>query len=115
MPIQKKTSLPPTTDPVSLPFSKGFVAFAPTHSLRESDVFHEPISVISLFNYPNLGSDFGDTCLRILTLGDDTFGGGWESQSLSVFAYSMSLKSSGELGFLDMMMTIIDPSLNHPS
>ena len=80
VPVQETTSLPPTTPP-----SKLFVAFAPTHSPTESDVFHKPIFVISPLDHPHLGGGFGDTFLSTSTLGDDALSGRWESQSSSTF------------------------------
>lgn len=97
-PIQKATTLPPITDPVSTPPSKGFVAFSPTHSPRESETFPKPISsMISPLDHPELGGGFGDPFPSISTLGGDALGGGWESQSSSVFVNDKSLESSREL------------------
>ena len=96
-PIQATTSLPPATEPVSPLSSKGFVTFAPTHSPRESGAFHEPISsVISPLNHSDLGGGFGDTFPSISALGGDALGGGWESQSSSIFVNGASLESSRE-------------------
>lgn len=97
-PVQEATTLPPITDPVSTPSSKGFVAFSPTHSPRESETFHKPISsMISPLDHPELGGGFGDAFPSVSTLGGDALGGGWESQSSSVFVNDKSLESSREL------------------
>jgi len=96
-PIQKTTSLPPTASPISPPSSKGFVAFTPTHSPRESEAFHKPISsVISPLENPDLGGGFGDAFPGISSLRGDALGGGWESQSSSVFVNGTSLETSRE-------------------
>jgi len=96
-PVQETTSLPQTAEPVSPPSSKGFVAFTPTHSPRESETFHKPISsVISPLDHPGLGGGFGDTFPSISSLGGDALGGGWESQSSSIFVNGASLESSRE-------------------
>jgi len=97
-PIQEATSLPQITDPVSPPSSKGFVAFTPTHSPRESETFHKPISsVVSPLDHSDLGGGFGDTFPSISSLGGDALGGGgWESQSSSLFVNGASLGSSRE-------------------
>ena len=101
-PVQEATILPPTTDPVSTPSSKGFVAFSPTHSPTQSETFHKPISsVISPLDHPELGGGFGDAFPSISTLEGDTLGGGWESQSSSVFVNGKSLDSSRELSLPD--------------
>ena len=96
-PIQETTSLPPTTDPASPLSSKGFVAFAPTHFPRVSGAFHKSISsVIFPLDHPDLGGGFGDTLPSISTPGGDTLGGGWESQSSSIFVNGTSLEPSRE-------------------
>lgn len=96
-PIQESTSLPSTTEPVSPPSSKGFVAFTPTHSPRESEAFHKPISsVISPLDHPGLGGGFGDAFPSIPSLGGDALSGGWESQSSSIFVNGTSVESSRE-------------------
>ena len=94
-PIQETTPLPPTVEPVSPP-SKGFVAFTPTHSPRESEAFHKPISAISPLDHPGLGGGFGDAFPSITSLGGDALDGGWESRSSSVFVNNTSLESSRE-------------------
>ena len=96
-PVQEATPLPPTTEPTSPPSSKGFVAFAPTHSPRESEAFPKPIaSVISPLDHPGLGGGFGDTFPSLSSLGGDSLGGGWESQSSSVFVNGTSVQTSRE-------------------
>jgi len=96
-PIQETTSLPQITDPVSPPSSKGFVAFTPTHSPRESETFHKPISsVVSPLDHSDLGGGFGDAFPSISSLGGDALGGGWESKSSSLFVNGASLDSSRE-------------------
>ena len=96
-PVQEATPLPPTTEPASPPSSKGFVAFAPTHSPRESEAFPKPIaSVISPLDHPGLGGGFGDTFPSLSSLGGDSLGGGWESQSSSVFVNGTSVQTSRE-------------------
>lgn len=95
-PIQEKTPLPQTTEPVSPPPSKGFVGFTPTHSPRESETFPKPISsVVSPLDHPSLGGGFGDAFPSISSLGD-VLGGGWESQSSSVFVNGTSAETSRE-------------------
>lgn len=95
-PIQQKSSLPSPTEPVSPPSSKGFVAFTPTHSPRDSEAFNKPISsVVSPLDH-GLGGGFGDTFPGISSLRSDDLGGGWESQSSSLFVNGASLKSSRE-------------------
>ena len=88
-PIQETTPLPPPTEPVSPSSSKGFVAFTPTHPPRESEAFLSPL------DHPGLGG-FGDAFPSIPSLGGGALGGGWESQSSSVFINSASLDSSRE-------------------
>ena len=96
-PIQEPASLPPTAEPVSPPSSKGFVAFTPTHSPRESEGFSQPISsVISPLDHPGLGGGFGDTFPSISSLGGDALGGGWESQSSSLFVNGASAETPRE-------------------
>jgi sorting nexin-1/2 len=95
-PVQETTSLPPATEPVSPSSSRGFVAFAPTHSPRESEAFPKPISVISPLDHPGLGGGFGDTFPSMASLGGDTLGGGWESQSSSLFVNGASVETSRE-------------------
>ena len=94
-PVQEATSLPSAAEPVSPPSSKGFVAFTPTHSPRESEAFSKPISsVISPLD--NLGGGFGDPFPSISSLGGGVLGSGWESQSSSMFVNNASLESSRE-------------------
>ena len=96
-PIQETTSLPSTTVPVSPPPSKGFVAFAPAHSPRESEAFSQPISsVISPLDHPNLGGGFGDAFPSMSSIGGDALNDGWESQSSSLFVNNTSLGPSRE-------------------
>jgi sorting nexin-1/2 len=96
-PIQEATSLPSTTEPVSPPSSKGFVAFTPTHSPRESEAFSKPISsVISPLDHPSIGGGFGDAFPSMSSLGGDALNGGWESQSSSLFVNNASLGPSRE-------------------
>jgi len=101
-PIQEATSLPATTDPTSPPSSKGFVAFTPTHSPRESEAFSKSISsVISPLDHPGLGGGFGDTFPSLSSLGGDALGGGWESQSSSLFVNGASVGTSREPSLAD--------------
>jgi len=101
-PIQEPSSLPPTTGPVSPPPTKGFVAFTPTHSPRESEAFSKPISsVISPLDHPGLGGGFGDTFPSLSSLGGDALGGGWESQSSSLFVNGASAVASREPSLAD--------------
>ena len=96
-PVQETTPLPSTTESVSPPSSRGFVAFTPTHSPRGSEAFSKPISsVISPLDHPGLGGGFGDTFPSISSIGDGALSGGWESQSSSVFINNASLESSRE-------------------
>ena len=96
-PIQGKSPLPQTTEPASPPPSKGFVAFSPTHSPRESEAFPKPVSsVISPLDHPGLGGGFGDPFASISSLG-----GGWESQSSSVFVNGASVETSREPSIVD--------------
>jgi len=96
-PIQQKTSLPSTSEPVSPQSSKGFVAFTPTHSPTESDAFNTPISsMISPLDHPGLGGGFGDTFPGISPFEGDALGGGWGSQSSSLFVNGASVESSRE-------------------
>ena len=96
-PIQETISLPPTNEPVSPLSSKGFVAFTPTHSPGESEAFPKPISsVISPLAHPGLGGGFGDAFPSISSIGGGALGGGWESQSSSMFVNNASLESSRE-------------------
>lgn len=60
-----------------------------------------PHKLISVIDHSNFGGGFGDTFLSISTLGGDTPGGGWESQSSSVFANGTSLDSSRESSLPD--------------
>ena len=96
-PIQGTTSLPSANEPASPPSAKGFVAFTPTHSPGEPDAFSKPISsVISPLDHPSLGGGFGDAFPSIPSLGGGGLGGGWGSQSSSMFVNDASLESSRE-------------------
>lgn len=95
-PIQETTPLP-TTEPVLPPPSKGFVAFTPTHSPRVSEPSPKPFSSItSPLDRTGLGGGFGDAFPSLSSIGGDALGGGWESQSSSVFINNASLESSRE-------------------
>ena len=73
------------------------MAFTPTHSPRESETFHKPISsVVSPLDHSDLGGGFGDAFPSISSLGGDALGGGWESKSSSLFVNGASLESSRE-------------------
>jgi len=52
--------------------------------------------VISPLDHPGLGGGFGDPFASVPTIGGDALGGGWESQSSSLFVNGASLESSGE-------------------
>lgn len=75
------------------------MAFTPTHSPRESEAFSKPISsVISPLDHPGLGGGFGDAFQSISPIGG---GGGWESQSSSVFVNNASVETSREPSLQD--------------
>ena len=96
-PVQETTTLPQTTEPASPPSSKGFVAFFPAHSPRESEAFPKPTpSVISPLDHPGLGGGFGDTFPNVSPFEDDALGGGWESRSSSLFVNEASVDASRE-------------------
>ena len=90
-PVQVTTSLPFATEPTSPPSAKGFVAFSPTHSPKESEEFSKPLSsVVSPLDHPSLSGGFGDTFPGISSIGGDALGGGWESQTSSLFVNGAS-------------------------